>query len=188
VSIANAALQVIAQHGTLYASRTPSCVRSRAAPEWVTWQRSMPATRPRPHDPRLRERVAESSEIASVTTVLIADDEPNLRILVNATIASEQYSVIEAADGDEAWQLLLEHKPAVALLDVQMPGRSGLDLTRAIRSEPQLSATHVILLTSQAQEADVQAGLAAGADRYLTKPFSPLELLTVVEEALGLGS
>jgi two-component system alkaline phosphatase synthesis response regulator PhoP/two-component system response regulator VicR len=120
--------------------------------------------------------------------VLIADDERSLRLLVNATISSDQYAVIEAADGDEAWRLLLECKPAVALLDVQMPGRSGLDIPRAIRSDPELSGTHVVLLTSKALDADIQAGLAAGADRYLTKPFSPLELLTVVEEALGLAS
>jgi CheY-like chemotaxis protein len=125
--------------------------------------------------------------IATHKTVLVADDERSLRLLVNATIASDQYAVIEAADGDEAWRLLLEYRPAVALLDVQMPGRTGLDITRAIRSQPQLSDTHIVLLTSKAQDADVKAGLAAGADRYLTKPFSPLELLTVVEEALGLG-
>jgi two-component system phosphate regulon response regulator PhoB len=125
--------------------------------------------------------------IATHKTVLVADDERSLRLLVNATIASDQYAVIEAADGDEAWRLLLEYRPAVALLDVQMPGRTGLDITRAIRSQPQLSGTHIVLLTSKAQDADVKAGLAAGADRYLTKPFSPLELLTVVEEALGLG-
>ena len=121
-------------------------------------------------------------------TVLVADDERSLRLLVNATIASDQYTVIEATDGDEAWRLLLEHQPAVALLDVQMPGRSGLDLARAIRREPELSGIHVVLLTSKAQDADIKEGLAAGVDRYLTKPFSPLELLTVVEEALGLAS
>jgi CheY-like chemotaxis protein len=121
-------------------------------------------------------------------TVLIADDERSLRLLVNATISSDQYSVVEAADGDEAWRLLLERKPAVALLDVQMPGRSGLEIAKAIRSEPELSGTHVVLLTSKAQDADIRAGLEAGADRYLTKPFSPLELLSVVEQALGLDS
>jgi CheY-like chemotaxis protein len=120
-------------------------------------------------------------------TVLVADDEPSLRLLVSATIASDQYGVIEATDGDEAWRLLVEHRPEVALLDIQMPGRTGLELTRAIRADAALSGTYVILLTSKAQEADVQAGLAAGADRYLTKPFSPLELLTAVEEALGLA-
>ena len=119
-----------------------------------------------------------------MTTILIADDEPSLRLLVNATIASDEYDVVEAMDGDEAWTLIRQHRPRVVLLDVQMPGRTGLDLTRAIRDDPDLSRTCVILLTSKAQQADVQAGLDAGADRYLTKPFSPLELLRVVEHAL----
>jgi len=118
-------------------------------------------------------------------TVLIADDEPSLRLLVNATIQSDEYDVVEAPDGDEAWRLLREHKPCVALLDVQMPGMTGLDLAQAIRRDPDLAKTFVVLLTSKAQHADIQAGLAAGADRYLTKPFSPLELLSLVERAVG---
>ncbi len=120
-----------------------------------------------------------------MTTVLIADDEPSLRLLVSATIASDEYEVVEAVDGDEAWGLIRLHRPNVVLLDVQMPGRTGLDLTRAIRDDPDLASTSVILLTSKAQQADIEAGLAAGADRYLTKPFSPLELLRVVEQAVG---
>lgn len=119
-----------------------------------------------------------------MTTVLIADDEPSLRLLVSATITSDEYDVVEAMDGDEAWGLLRLHRPRVALLDVQMPGRTGLDLTRAIRGDPELAKTFVILLTSKAQQADVRAGMDAGADRYLTKPFSPLELLRVVEQAV----
>jgi two-component system phosphate regulon response regulator PhoB len=119
-----------------------------------------------------------------MTTVLIADDEPSLRLLVSATIASDEYEVIEAMDGDEAWSLICRHRPSVVLLDVQMPGRTGLELTRSIRHNPELARTCVILLTSKAQHSDVQAGIEAGADRYLTKPFSPLELLRVVEQAI----
>jgi len=104
---------------------------------------------------------------------------------VSATISSDEYEVVEAMDGDEAWGLIRLHRPSVVLLDVQMPGRTGLELTRAIRDDPQLSRTCVILLTSKAQQADVQAGLDAGANRYLTKPFSPLELLRVVEQAVA---
>jgi CheY-like chemotaxis protein len=118
-----------------------------------------------------------------MTTVLIADDEPSLRLLVSATIACDEYEVIEAMDGDEAWSLIRRHRPRVVLLDVQMPGRTGLELTRSIRGDPDLAQTCVILLTSKAQQTDIQAGLDAGADRYLTKPFSPLELLRVVEQA-----
>ena len=117
--------------------------------------------------------------------ILIADDEPSLRLLVAATVASEAYAVVEAADGDEAWAVIKQQRPQVALLDVQMPGRTGLDLTRAIRGAPDLTAMKVVLLSSKGQQADIQAGMAAGADRYLTKPFSPLELLAAVEQELG---
>lgn len=118
-------------------------------------------------------------------TVLIADDEPSLRLLVHATIASDQIVVLEAADGDEAWTLIEQHRPDLVLLDVQMPGQNGLELTRRIRSDPSLTNTRIVILTSRAQAADVAAGLAAGADLYLTKPFSPLSLLTYVEQTLG---
>jgi CheY-like chemotaxis protein len=117
--------------------------------------------------------------------VLIADDEPSMRLLVRATIESDQYTVVEAADGDEAWALIQQHKPSVVLLDVQMPGRSGLEVLAKIRSDPSLAATRVIMLTAKALKADVEVGLTAGADLYLTKPFSPLDLLTRVDEALG---
>jgi CheY-like chemotaxis protein len=119
-----------------------------------------------------------------VKTVLIADDSRAMRLLVHATIASDQYAVIQAADGDEAWRLLQEHYPAVAVLDIQMPGRNGLDLLRLIRATPEMASMHVVLLSAQAQPSDVDAGLAAGADHYLTKPFSPLELLNILDVAL----
>jgi len=118
-------------------------------------------------------------------TVLVADDEPNQRLLVKATLQSLPYTVIEAADGDEAWRLLQSHRPAMALLDIRMPGRSGLELVRAIRATPDLSEMIVVLLSSQIGDEDVRAGLTAGADRYLTKPFSPMQLLTLVVEGLG---
>ncbi len=119
-------------------------------------------------------------------TVLIADDEPSLRLLVNATIASDQIIVLEAADGDEAWTLIERHQPDLVLLDVQMPGQTGFELTRRIRSNPSLTNTRIVILTSKAQATDVASGLAAGADLYLTKPFSPLSLLIYVEQTLGV--
>jgi CheY-like chemotaxis protein len=118
--------------------------------------------------------------------VLIADDEPRLRQLVRVTIASNQYEVLEAEDGDEAWALIQQHRPALVILDVKMPGRDGLELTRAIKAAPELAGIHVILLTAYGQDPDVQAGQDAGADLFLTKPFSPLQLLTAVERALEL--
>jgi CheY-like chemotaxis protein len=120
-------------------------------------------------------------------TVLVADDEPTLRLLVSAIFSSQRWRVVEAADGDEAWVLIRRYRPAVVLLDVQMPGRTGLELARAIRADPGLAGTCVILITAKAQGSDVRAGLRAGADRHVTKPFSPRELLTVVERAVGMA-
>jgi two-component system phosphate regulon response regulator PhoB len=119
-------------------------------------------------------------------TVLIADDEPSMRLLVHATIESDDYAVVEAVDGAEAWAMVQKLKPSLVLLDVQMPERTGIEVLRSIKADPSLRGTKVILLTSKAQESDVEAGLIAGADFYLTKPFSPLDLLTRVEEALQL--
>lgn len=117
-------------------------------------------------------------------TVLVADDEPSVRLLVQATI--DGYNVVEASDGDEAWALIIEHRPSLVLLDVRMPGRTGLEILRAIKSDHNLADTKVILLTASAQESDIRAGLGAGADFYLTKPFSPRDLLLKVDEALLL--
>jgi CheY-like chemotaxis protein len=125
-------------------------------------------------------------QLERLRTVLIADDESSIRLLVHATIESDDYAVVEAADGAQAWALTKELKPSLVLLDVQMPGQSGLDVLHSIKADPGLAETRVILLTSKAQERDIEVGLIAGADFYLTKPFSPLDLLTRVEEALGL--
>ena len=119
-------------------------------------------------------------------TVVIADDEPSLRLLVHATIDSDDHRVVEAGDGVEAWALIQKYKPQLVLLDVEMPWRSGLEVLRLIKADPSLGATRVILLTSNAHESDIEAGLIAGADFYLTKPFSPLDLLARVEEAFQL--
>lgn len=126
------------------------------------------------------------TELDLQRTVLIADDESSIRLLVHATIESDDYTVVEASDGAQAWALAQQLKPSLVLLDVQMPGQSGLEVLRSIKADPDLRATRVILLTSKAQERDIEVGLIAGADFYLTKPFSPLDLLTRVEEALEL--
>jgi two-component system phosphate regulon response regulator PhoB len=118
-------------------------------------------------------------------TVLIADDEPSLRVLLRAALWGENYDVVEAADGDDAWQRLLDGPPDLAILDLRMPGRGGVELARAIRAEPTLAATRVIVLTASTAPEDARAALAAGADRYLTKPFSPQALRASVQQVLG---
>jgi DNA-binding response OmpR family regulator len=107
-------------------------------------------------------------------------------LLVQATIESDGYRVLEATDGNEAWSLIQEYRPSLVLLDVRMPGRTGLEILREIKAKPDLVATKVILLTASAQESEINAGLVAGADFYLTKPFSPRDLLSKIDEALLL--
>jgi two-component system, OmpR family, phosphate regulon response regulator PhoB len=114
--------------------------------------------------------------------LLIADDEPSLRLLVAATLASEDYEIIEAGDGAEALKLAKAERPRLALLDVQMPIMNGLEVCRQIKNDPDLSATAVVMLTSAAQPSEREAGFAAGANEYLTKPFSPIQLLRVIEQ------
>ena len=114
--------------------------------------------------------------------LLIADDEPSLRLLVAATLASEDYEIIEAGDGAQAFALAKAERPKLALLDVQMPIMDGLEVCRRIKSDPELSSTAVVMLTSAAQPSEREAGFAAGANEYLTKPFSPIQLLRVIEQ------
>ena len=122
----------------------------------------------------------------TIASVLIADDEPSMRLLVHVTIESDDYTVLEAANGDEAWEMIKRHKPTLVILDIQMPGRTGLEILGSIRSDPSLKSTRVILLTAKALGTDLEEGMTAAADFFLTKPFSPLDLLTRVDEALRL--
>jgi CheY-like chemotaxis protein len=109
--------------------------------------------------------------------ILIADDLPSVRRLLQLTLAP-RHTVIEAEDGDEALTLLRQHRPDVAILDVTMPVRDGLEVCRTIRSDPDLCDTAVIVISGNAGEGDASA---AGADRFLAKPFLPSALLRAVE-------
>jgi CheY-like chemotaxis protein len=121
------------------------------------------------------------------TTVLLCDDEEVLRQLVRATLANDDYSIVEAADGDQSLELARSHRPDLIVLDMMMPGRSGLEVLRELRADPETSATPVIMLTARARESDRDEAVSAGADHYLAKPFSPLELISVVQELLDNG-
>ena len=113
--------------------------------------------------------------------LLIADDEPAVRALVHATLEGDDYQIIEAGDGVEALELVRAENPSLVLLDVMMPRLNGLDVCRSIKADPSTSDTMVVMLTAQARQRDRERGIAAGADVYFTKPFSPLALLNMVE-------
>ena len=116
-----------------------------------------------------------------MTTILVADDEPSIVDLVRFTLEDADVRVVEASDGAEALVLARRIKPDLILLDVQMPRLDGLEVCRQLRREPAFASARIILLTAASQDADRARGLDAGADEYLTKPFSPLALLTLVE-------
>ncbi|HEX2185745.1 MAG TPA: response regulator [Chloroflexota bacterium] len=118
-------------------------------------------------------------------TVLVADDVPDVRELIALSLTPGSYTILEATDGNMAWELIKRHRPEVVVLDVLMPGLNGLELTQAIRGDPALAYTYVILLSAAVQPAQVEAGLAAGANRYMTKPFSLVDFFQAVEEGLA---
>jgi two-component system, OmpR family, alkaline phosphatase synthesis response regulator PhoP len=113
-------------------------------------------------------------------TILIADDELHILELVSVTLEGDGVQVISATDGLEALNLAQRLCPDVILLDVHMPGLDGFEVCRRLRQDPRLTGTNIIMLTAAAQDADAARGLAAGADHYLTKPFSPIRLLSVI--------
>jgi two-component system, OmpR family, alkaline phosphatase synthesis response regulator PhoP len=121
-------------------------------------------------------------------TVLIADDEQHIRLLIEQTLEELEDEGVElqtASDGEQALDAARQHRPELVFLDVMMPKANGFEVCRAIKHDPELAGTTVVMLTAKGQAYDREEGLAAGADRYLTKPFDPDELLEVAREALG---
>ena len=117
--------------------------------------------------------------------ILVADDDDDILLLVTTRLKRDGFDVIEARSGAEALTLAQTRKPDVAVLDVGMPGLDGLEVLAKIRADDALRGMRVMLLTAKAQESDVRRGYDAGADAYVRKPFSPLELSARVRELLG---
>jgi DNA-binding response OmpR family regulator len=116
--------------------------------------------------------------------VLVADDEEDIRALVAFRLRRAGYDVITAADGGEALTLATTRRPDLIVLDMMMPKATGLEVTRSLREQDSTRDIPVILLTARAQEADVASGFAAGADDYVKKPFSPMDLQLRVQALL----
>ena len=110
--------------------------------------------------------------------ILIVDDHADIRRLIRLTLEFERYDIFEAADGKSALALAASSRPDVVLLDVMMPGDiDGLEVCRRIKADAALGGAKVIMLSARGQASDREAGLQAGADAYLVKPFSPLQLI-----------
>jgi two-component system phosphate regulon response regulator PhoB len=117
-------------------------------------------------------------------TILIADDEPHVVELVRITLEDDRVRVFDAGDGRGALAIAEALGPDLVLLDVHLPDVSGLEVCRRLRKHPRLAATKVIMLTAAAQQDDIARGFSAGATDYLTKPFSPVRLLSLVERLM----
>ena len=118
--------------------------------------------------------------------VLVADDDPDILALVRFRLERDGYEVLSAPDGETALDLALARTPDIAVLDVMMPRLDGYEVTRRLREHGPTTGIPIILLTARVQEPDLERGYEAGADDYVTKPFSPQALGERVQAALGL--
>jgi len=114
-------------------------------------------------------------------TILTIDDQADIRRLVRMTLEYDGYTVLEASEGEEGLSLARSRRPDLILLDVMMPGIDGLMVSKTLQADPQLSRIPVIMLTALDRDADIDAGMEAGARAYLCKPFGPVELLQMIE-------
>ncbi len=115
-----------------------------------------------------------------MTKILIAEDERDIRDLITFTLRYNGYEVVAATNGEEALALTRQEKPDLVILDVRMPRLTGYDVCRQIKADPQLQHIPVVFLSAKGQEAEVQAGMEAGAVDYILKPFSPDQLVARV--------
>jgi DNA-binding response OmpR family regulator len=120
-----------------------------------------------------------------VAKVLIADDQANMRALVRLTLETGRFDIFEAHDGDAALEVARRERPDLVFLDWTMPGLSGVEVCRALREDPATAGTRIVMLTARSQNEDRETARAMGADDYITKPFSPIQLLEKVRDVLG---
>jgi len=120
--------------------------------------------------------------------VLVADDEHNIRNILDFSLHAEGFLVLSALNGEDAFKLAVESTPDLIILDVMMPGQGGVETCRALKADQRTSSIPIILLTALTGREDRKAGRQAGADAYITKPFSPQKVIDVVQDLLGVIS
>ncbi len=137
----------------------------------------------------MRPRLAVSTPMGVQMSVqiIIADDEPHVVRALSFVLAKEGFSVAVVANGEDALARIREEKPKLVFLDLIMPKRTGVEVCKVIRSEPEIKDTHVIILTCKGQELDRQNSFTAGADEFMTKPFSPKEVVARVRALFAGG-
>lgn len=119
--------------------------------------------------------------------VLIADDEGNFRTALKVLLQRKGFEVHCAGDGEEALRAVQKSPPEVLLLDVKIAGKSGYEVCQAVKSDPSLAAVRILMVSAQCRHLVVEKSMALGADGFLTKPFSPTEVLGRIEALLACG-
>lgn len=122
--------------------------------------------------------------VAAQKTILVADDEPKMRLLLSLILQRGPYRVVAAGDGEEAIRVAGEERPDLILLDAEMPRLHGFDACRRLRADPATRGTAIVMLTAKTQGDDRARGFAAGADAYVTKPFHMEDLLSKIRRLL----
>ncbi len=120
----------------------------------------------------------------STRKILVVEDEKDIRDLIRYNLEQDGFSVLEADESELALSLVKRERPALVVLDIMLPGRSGLDICRILRRDNETSTVPILMLTARATEVDKVVGLEMGADDYVTKPFSPRELLARIKAVL----
>ena len=121
--------------------------------------------------------------------VLIVDDEAHIRLLIERLLEDledDGVQILVATNGDDGLEMIRKHRPDLVFLDVMMPGINGFEVCRIVKKELAMEYVYIVLLTAKGQKHDAQLGFDAGADTYMTKPFSPDALLDLTETVLGL--
>jgi two-component system alkaline phosphatase synthesis response regulator PhoP len=116
--------------------------------------------------------------------ILVVDDDKEIVRVLRAYLEQSGYEVLTAYDGNTALHMLMRERPDLVVLDLMLPDRDGMDITRRVRSEPALARVYILMLTARVEDTDKVVGLEIGADDYVTKPFNPREIVARVGSAL----
>ena len=130
------------------------------------------------------QSLVEEDDVSSNRTILVVDDQPDIRLMCRVNLALEGYQVVEAVDGEEAKMCLHEHQPDLVLLDVMMPGIDGWEILTWMKGTPEFAGIPVVMLTARVQREDELKGWSLGVSDYLPKPFNPSSLTQVVNRVI----
>ena len=117
--------------------------------------------------------------------VLVVDDDPNIFELVQLYVVADNVEVLQALDAYTGLDLVSRQNPDVIILDIMMPGMDGLEMCQILRNSPDKADTPVVILSAKAKPEDIEAGYKAGADHYVTKPFEPENLASLIEKIIS---